>query len=84
MSMLFVVVHNHYEKLDHVKLKCLCYYKYTRKDKSLGSSHKWWTLSNLFSDLLAHMMFHIKKTRIHVLNLIILAFNVILLPHLCE
>jgi hypothetical protein len=28
-----VVVHNHYEKLDHVKLKCLCYYKYQEKTK---------------------------------------------------
>jgi hypothetical protein len=50
-------VHNHYEKLDHVKPNVCVYYKYKEKTKVWEVPHKW-TLSNLFSDLLAHDVPH--------------------------
>jgi hypothetical protein len=56
------IVHNHNEKLEHVKPN-VCVITSIGKDKSLGSSHKW-TLST-YLVIYWHMMFHI-KTRIHV------------------
>ncbi len=70
------IVHNHYEKLEHVKPN-VCVITSIGKDKSLGSSHKW-TLST-YLVIYWHMMFHIKLG--FMWNLIILAFNIIF-PHL--